>query len=253
VSERRRTVTAPGAPAAIGPYSHAVRAAGELLFCSGQIPLDPASGELVGVNAGQQARRCLENLRAVCAAAGTTLERSVRVTIYMTNLEQFAEVNEVCAEIFPEDPPARVTIGVAALPRGAQVEIDAVVALGSSPARGAQAAVSSEQPALAPSPALSDPARVYHVELRHFPRNLCRFNLSAAELHATILEPWAADRRFELGELRWDPRQARLTVLEGPRISPDQLTMGRGWRAAQRQGRDVTEQLLAAATAARGD
>jgi 2-iminobutanoate/2-iminopropanoate deaminase len=126
----RQTVTAPQAPAAIGPYSHAVKAAGELLFCSGQIPLDPGSGELVGASAGGQARRCLANLRAVCAASGTTLERAVRLTIYMTDLEQFAEVNEVCAEFFPEDPPARVTVGVSALPKGAQVEIDAVVALG---------------------------------------------------------------------------------------------------------------------------
>jgi 2-iminobutanoate/2-iminopropanoate deaminase len=126
----RRTVTAPGAPAAIGPYSHAVRVAGELLFCSGQIPLDPESGELVGTSAGAQARRCLENLRAVCIAAGTTLERALRLTIYMTDLGQFAEVNEVCAELFPDDPPARATVGVAALPKGAQVEIDAVVALG---------------------------------------------------------------------------------------------------------------------------
>src|SRR5579863_7054105 len=127
---QRQTVIAAGAPAAIGPYSHAVRAGGELLFCSGQIPLDPASGELVGASAAEQARRCLENLRSVCAAAGTTLERAVRLTIYMTDLEQFAEVNGVCSEFFPEDPPARVTVGVAALPRGARVEIDAVVAIG---------------------------------------------------------------------------------------------------------------------------
>jgi 2-iminobutanoate/2-iminopropanoate deaminase len=130
MDDLRQTVTAPVAPAAIGPYSHAVRVAGELLFCSGQIPLDPASGKLVGASAEEQARRCLENLQAVCAAAGTTLEQAIKVTIYMTDLERFAEVNEVCAELFPEDPPARVTVGVAALPRGAQVEIDAVVALG---------------------------------------------------------------------------------------------------------------------------
>jgi len=129
MDHHRQTVTASGAPAAIGPYSHAVRA-GELLFCSGQIPLDPTSGELVGASAAEQARRCLENLRAVCAAAGTALERAVRVTIYMTDLERFGEVNEAYAEYFEEDPPARVTVGVAALPRGAQVEIDAVVALG---------------------------------------------------------------------------------------------------------------------------
>ena len=124
----RETVSAPQAPAAIGPYSHAVRA-GELLFCSGQIPLDPASGELVGATAAEQARRCLENLRAVCEAAGASLQRAVRVTVYMTDLQAFAEVNEVYAGFFSEQPPARVAVGVAALPRGAYVEIDAVVAL----------------------------------------------------------------------------------------------------------------------------
>ena len=128
-SDARRTVHAPGAPEAIGPYSHAVRT-GELLFCSGQIPLDPASGEIVGETPGDQARRCLENLSAVCDAAGTTLDRAVRITVYMTDLGAFAEVNEVYGSFFASDPPARVAIGVAALPRGAQVEIDAVVALG---------------------------------------------------------------------------------------------------------------------------
>ena len=124
----REIVQAPGAPAAIGPYSHAVAAAG-LLFCSGQIPLDPVSGELVGETPAAQARRCLENLGAVCAAAGTTLQRAVRLTIYMTDLAAFGEVNEVYASFFADDPPARVTVGVAQLPKGAQVEIDAVVAL----------------------------------------------------------------------------------------------------------------------------
>jgi 2-iminobutanoate/2-iminopropanoate deaminase len=128
MSSSRETVSAPGAPAAIGPYSHAVRA-GELLFCSGQIPLDSASGELVGATAAEQARRCLENLRVVCEAAGTSLQRAVRVTVYMTDLQAFAEVNEVYAAFFSEQPPARVAVGVAALPRGAYVEIDAVVAL----------------------------------------------------------------------------------------------------------------------------
>ena len=128
MSSRRETVSAPEAPAAIGPYSHAVRA-GELLFCSGQIPLDPASGELVGATAAEQARRCMENLMAVCEAAGASLQRAVRVTVYMTDLQAFAEVNEVYAGFFSEQPPARVAVGVAALPRGAYVEIDAVVAL----------------------------------------------------------------------------------------------------------------------------
>jgi len=124
----RDTISAPGAPAAIGPYSHAVSAAG-LLFCSGQIPLHPVTGELVGETPAEQARRCLENLSAVCEAAGATLQRAVRVTIYMTDLAAFAEVNEVYGGCFDDEPPARVTVGVAQLPKGAQVEIDAVVAL----------------------------------------------------------------------------------------------------------------------------
>ncbi len=124
----RETIQADGAPAAVGPYSHAVRA-GELLFCSGQVPLDPVTGELVGANAAEQAHRCLENLQAVCDAAGTTLGRALRTTVYMTDLAAFAEVNEVYASFFSSDPPARVTVGVAELPKGAYVEIDAVVAL----------------------------------------------------------------------------------------------------------------------------
>jgi 2-iminobutanoate/2-iminopropanoate deaminase len=128
----RTIVDAPGAPAAIGPYSHAVALdlrAGGLLFCSGQIPLDPRSGELVGAGAAEQARRCLENLSAVCEAAGTTLQRAVRMTVYMIDLSAFAEVNEVYGSFFAQDPPARVAVGVAALPRGASVEVDAIVAL----------------------------------------------------------------------------------------------------------------------------
>jgi 2-iminobutanoate/2-iminopropanoate deaminase len=123
-----QAVNAAAAPPAVGPYSHAVRV-GELLFCSGQIPLDPASGEIVGDTPAAQAERCMRNLQAVCAAAGTTLERAVRLTIYMTDLAAFAEVNEVYGSFFAGGPPARVTVGVAQLPRGAYVEIDAVVAL----------------------------------------------------------------------------------------------------------------------------
>ncbi len=128
MSHHREPVTAIGAPAAIGPYSHAVRAAG-LVFCSGQTPLDPETGELVGDTPAAQATRCLENLQAVCAAAGAGLEDAVRLTVYMTDLGGFAEVNEAYAAFFEAEPPARVTIGVAALPKGAQVEIDAIVAL----------------------------------------------------------------------------------------------------------------------------
>lgn len=104
--------------------------AGGLLFCSGQIPLDPATGELAGASAAEQARRCLENLRAVCEAASTTLARAVRLTVYMTDLSEFAAVNEVYGAFFSgEEPPARVTVQAAALPKGALVEIDAIVAL----------------------------------------------------------------------------------------------------------------------------
>jgi 2-iminobutanoate/2-iminopropanoate deaminase len=128
VSVEREIVQAAGAPAAIGPYSHAVRV-DSLLFCSGQIPLHPESGEIVGETAADQARRCLQNLQAVCLGAGTSLERAVRLTIYMTDLGEFAAVNEVYGSFFHEEPPARVTIGVAALPKGAYVEIDAIVSL----------------------------------------------------------------------------------------------------------------------------
>lgn len=128
MSQHREPVTAIGAPAAIGPYSHAVRA-GSLLFCSGQIALDPETGELVGATPAEQATRCLENLHAVCAAAGAGLADAVRCTVYMTDLSAFAEVNEAYGEFFAADPPARAAIGVAALPKGAQVEIDAIVAL----------------------------------------------------------------------------------------------------------------------------
>lgn len=128
MSEDRQIVFAPDAPAAIGPYSQAVRHGG-LLFCSGQIPLDPQTGELVGATPAEQARRCLENLAAVCAAAGASLERALRLTVYMTDLGAFGEVNEVYGAFFSAEPPARVTVGVAQLPKGAYVEIDAIVAL----------------------------------------------------------------------------------------------------------------------------
>jgi 2-iminobutanoate/2-iminopropanoate deaminase len=128
MSSEREAIDAPGAPPAIGPYSHAVRV-DALLFCSGQIPLDPVSGELVGETPGEQARRCLENLSEVCAAAGTTLQRAVRLTIYTTELGAFAEINEAYGSFFGDAPPARAAVGVAALPKGALVEIDAIIAL----------------------------------------------------------------------------------------------------------------------------
>ena|SRR3712207_4213866 len=128
MSHHRETIIAPGAPAAVGPYSHAVRSNG-LLFCSGQTPLDPETNQLVAGSPGEQAQRCLENLRAVAAAGGASLEDAVRMTIYVTDMAMFAEVNEAYAGFFPSGPPARTTIGVASLPLGAQVEIDAILAL----------------------------------------------------------------------------------------------------------------------------
>jgi 2-iminobutanoate/2-iminopropanoate deaminase len=125
---RRESVNAADAPAAAGPYAHAVRAGG-LLFCSGQIPLDPKTGELVDAPVGDQTGRCLENLSAVCVAAGASLGDAVKLTVYTTEMGSFSQINEVYESFFESDPPARVAIGVAALPRGAKVEIDAVVAI----------------------------------------------------------------------------------------------------------------------------
>src|SRR5688500_12882740 len=99
MTHHRETITALGAPAAVGPYSHAVRT-GELLFISGQVPLDPESGELVGDTFSDQARRCLENLAVVAAAAGATLADAVRVTVYLTDMSAFNEVNEVYGTFF---------------------------------------------------------------------------------------------------------------------------------------------------------
>jgi reactive intermediate/imine deaminase len=115
------------APAAIGPYSQAVRR-GSFVFLSGQIPLDPATGQLVEGDIAAQARRVFDNLRAVCAAAGGSFEDVVRVGIYLTDLGDFAAVNAVMAENFAAPFPARSTIQVSALPRGAQVEVDAILA-----------------------------------------------------------------------------------------------------------------------------
>jgi 2-iminobutanoate/2-iminopropanoate deaminase len=124
----RQAVSTDSAPAAIGPYSQGMRV-GDLLFCSGQIPLDPSSGELVKEDIEGQARRCLRNLEAICEAAGASLSNAVRCTVYLGDMNDFARVNEVYAEFFSEDPPARVAVAAAGLPKGADVEIDAIVAL----------------------------------------------------------------------------------------------------------------------------
>ena len=125
----RRTVHAPNAPAAIGPYSHAVVAAG-LVFASGQIPLDPATQEMVGEDdVAAQTRQALDNLRAVLEAAGSDFDRAVKTTIYLTDLGDFARVNEVYGTYFEHDPPARACVEVRGLPKGARVEIDAVAVI----------------------------------------------------------------------------------------------------------------------------
>ena len=125
----RASVSTESAPAAIGPYSQGMKA-GDLLFCSGQVPLEPSTGELVKEDIEGQARRCLTNLSAVAEAAGGSLANAVRCTVYLTDMGDFARVNEVYAEFFGgDDPPARVAVAVAGLPKGADVEIDAIVVL----------------------------------------------------------------------------------------------------------------------------
>jgi 2-iminobutanoate/2-iminopropanoate deaminase len=128
MSHHRETITASGAPAAAGPYSHAVKSAG-LIFLAGQTPVDPATGQLVEGSVGDQARRCLDNLSIVAAAAGAQLTDAVRVAIYVTDISTFKEVNEAYGSYFDDHPPARTTIGVASLPLGAQLEMDAILAV----------------------------------------------------------------------------------------------------------------------------
>lgn len=124
----KKAVHTSGAPAAIGTYSQAIRS-GNLVFLSGQIPLDPATMELTGDDFEARARRVFENLKAVAHAAGGDLDRIVKVTIYLTDLANFAAVNAVMADYFTEPYPARAAIGVASLPKGADVEAEAILAL----------------------------------------------------------------------------------------------------------------------------
>jgi 2-iminobutanoate/2-iminopropanoate deaminase len=125
----REAIHTPYAPAAIGPYVQAIRSGG-LLFCSGQIPLDPDTGELIEGDAAAQADRCLQSLEAVAQTAGGSLTDAVKTTIYLTDLADFAAVNAVYTGFVGHPAPARVTVQVAALPKGANVEIDAIIALG---------------------------------------------------------------------------------------------------------------------------
>ena len=122
----KKIVSTDAAPKAIGPYSQAVDL-GDLVFLSGQIPLDPASGQFVGAgDVVAQTERVLQNMQGVLQAAGMTLSNVVRTTVFMIDLAEFPRMNEVYAKYFPQDPPARSTVQVAALPRGSRVEIDAI-------------------------------------------------------------------------------------------------------------------------------
>jgi 2-iminobutanoate/2-iminopropanoate deaminase len=124
-----QAVSTPSAPAAIGPYSQAVRA-GEFLFVSGQIPLDPATGALVEGDVRAQARRVLENLGAIIAAAGGSFDRVVKTTVYLVDMNDFPAMNEEYGKFFGTPAPARATVQVGRLPRDVRVEIDAIVHLG---------------------------------------------------------------------------------------------------------------------------
>ncbi len=125
----REAVSSSAAPAAIGPYSQAIRA-GDFLFVSGQIPLDPATGQMVGGDVAAQAHQVMRNLAAVLAAAGGGFEHVVRSTIFLADLNDFAVVNEIYGGYLVDPPPARATVQVARLPRDARVEIDVVAYLG---------------------------------------------------------------------------------------------------------------------------
>ncbi|ABX02796.1 MAG TPA: RidA family protein [Herpetosiphon sp.] len=122
----REVISTPNAPAAIGPYSQAIAIDG-LLFCSGQIPLDPATGQVIEGDVTAQTRRVMENIRAVLTAANTSFEKVVKTTIFLADMNDFAAVNAVYGEYFPENPPARSTVQVARLPRDVQVEVEVIV------------------------------------------------------------------------------------------------------------------------------
>ena len=124
----RQAVSTPSAPAAIGPYSQAIKA-GNLLFLSGQVPIDPATGQLVADDIAQQTRRVFENLGAILEAAGLSFDAVVRTTVYLLDMNEFAAMNEVYATFFSAPAPARATVQVSRLPRDARVEIDAVAML----------------------------------------------------------------------------------------------------------------------------
>lgn len=123
-----KQISTPNAPAAIGPYSQAI-AHGDFLFVSGQIPLNPVSGEIEGSTAAEQIAVCISNIRAIAEAAGTTLQKTVKTTLLLTDLGDFAAVNEVYSKFFTAPFPARACYQVVALPKGAKVEVESIIAL----------------------------------------------------------------------------------------------------------------------------
>jgi 2-iminobutanoate/2-iminopropanoate deaminase len=125
----RKVIVSPDAPKPIGPYSQAIQA-GDLVFCSGQIPLDPQTGQLVQGDIAVLTRRILDNFEAVLKAAGSNLGQTVKLTVYLTNLADFEALNKVLAERFPKEPPARAVVQVSALPKGATVEMDLIALKG---------------------------------------------------------------------------------------------------------------------------
>ncbi len=123
----KKVITTDNAPAAIGPYSQAIRVAcGQLVFCSGQIPLHPETGIIIGETAAEQCRQVMENLKAVLTEAGADFSQVVKTTIFLADMNDFAAVNEVYAQYFQSEPPARATVQVGRLPKDVKVEIDAV-------------------------------------------------------------------------------------------------------------------------------
>jgi len=127
IGHMKKPIFTSEAPAAIGPYSQGMRS-GRFLFCSGQIPLDPKSGEIVSGDIATQTRRVLDNIAAILRTAGLTFDNVIKTTIFLTNLGDFQTVNEIYGSYFKQDPPARSTVEVSALPRGANVEIEVIAA-----------------------------------------------------------------------------------------------------------------------------
>ena len=124
----RTVIHTAAAPEAVGPYSQAVAANG-FVFVSGQVPFEPSSMELVSGTIAEETTRCVQNLEAILAEAGSGLDRIVKTTIYVTDMNDFAEVNDAYSSFFPSEPPARATVGVVALPKGARVEIDCIATI----------------------------------------------------------------------------------------------------------------------------